>query len=134
MRNKLLADIMAACGYQPAINLVRTYSGRQISVPANPETVHEEHPLALAMGLTPARKLVKTMGGLRIEIPSEVNALLEMRNAAVVQAFDDGDSIRKIGQTYGYSRKWIRSILDRNGRKDERERREAERNMSQPAE
>lgn len=129
MRSKTLNEIVDVCGHQAAIALTRSYGGRQLSVP-RPDRMTEEHPIALSIGLTAARKLANARGGERLEIPSEVNAVLELRNEAVVKMFDNGDSIRSIGMDLGISRKWVRNILVRNHREAELLAREAVRNKS----
>jgi hypothetical protein len=129
MRSKTLNDIVAACGHQAAITLVRTFGGRQLSVP-NPGRLDENHPIAMCIGLTAARRLAQTKAGERLEIPAEVNALVELRNEAVVRAFDGNASIRSISFELGISRKWVRHILIRGGRADELERRDAARKGS----
>jgi SpoU rRNA methylase family enzyme len=129
MRSRTLNEIVEACGHQAAIALTRSFGGRQLSVPSA-ERLTETHAIALCIGLTAARKLAKAKGGERLEIPSEVNAVLELRNEAVVAAFDEGASIRSISFDQGLSRKWVRHILVRSGREAELDRREALRNGS----
>lgn len=132
MRSRTLNEIVEACGHQAAIAITRAFGGRQLSVP-NPDRMTEEHPIALCIGLTAARKLAKAKPGERLEIPSEINAVLELRNEAVVKAFDEGASVRSISFDQGISRKWVRNILVRHGREDELLRREAARQESQLA-
>lgn len=129
MRSKTLNDIVTACGHQAAIVLTRTYGGRQLSVP-KPDRMVETHPIATCIGLTAARRLAQSKGGERLEIPSELNALLELRNEAVVLAFDGGSSLRSIGFAMGLSRKWVRNILVRCGREAELLKRDQARNQS----
>lgn len=129
MRSQTLNDIVETCGHQAAIALTRAFGGRQLSVP-NIDRLDDGHPIALCIGLTAARKLSIAKGGERLEIPSEINAVLELRNEAVVQQFDQNASIRSIGFEYGLSRKWVRNIILRSGREDELLRREAARNQS----
>lgn len=129
MRSRTLSEIVDICGYPAAIALTRAYGGRQLSVP-NQDRMTEQHAIALTIGLTAARKLARAKGGERLEIPSEINAVLELRNEAVVKAFDDGASVRRIGFDQGISRKWVRNILVRCGREDELLKRDAARNRS----
>lgn len=129
MRSRTLAEIVEACGHQAAIALTRAFGGRQLSVPSA-SRINDDHPIALCIGLTAARKLANAKGGERLEIPSEVNSVLELRNEAVVLAFDRGDSIRSIGFDHGLSRKWVRSILVKCGREEALRLREAARNQS----
>ena len=129
MRSKILNEMIEHCGHQAALAVVRQYGGRQLSIPTE-TTLTENHPLALVVGLTNARRMAQLRGGERIEIPVEMNVIVELRNEAIVAAFDDSQSIRRIALDFQISRKWVRNILDRCGRGEELAAREALRNQS----
>lgn len=133
MRSKTINEIIELCGHQATLALVRQYGGRQLSIPQE-ATLTENHPLALVIGLTNARRLGRARGGERIEIPVEMNVVIELRNEAIVAAFDKEQSIRSIAQDFQISRKWVRNILDKLGRGEQLAAREALRNGSQPNE
>ena len=133
MRSKTLNEIIELCGHQATLALVRQYGGRQVSIPQE-ATLTENHPLALVIGLTNARRLGRMRGGERIDMPVEMNVVIELRNEAIVAAFDTGKSIRSIALEFQISRKWVRIILEKLGRGEQLAAREAIRNGSQPTE
>lgn len=123
-RNRLLDEISDLVGRQGAIQLVRRYGGRTLSVPY-PEGITESHPLTFTLGMANAKALAKHYGGNLLNLPSEVNALLDLRNEEIVRRFlgpagtgEDGESIRSLSIDFGLDRKYIQKIVDKAGHRD----------------
>lgn len=102
---KELAD---AIGLGDAIEVCRRWGGREAYIPVK---VAPGDPLALTLGLETARKLVAAFGGRRLQLPAERNALLDLRNAAILRDADAGLSQEQIGLRYGLTRQSISHIL-----------------------
>jgi Mor family transcriptional regulator len=105
---KVLKELSAVVGFADAIVIARRWSGRVLNVP---QTVESGDPLALTLTLETARKLVNAFGGTRLQLPSERNALLDLRNEAILRARRDGSTIASICAEYGLTRQGVEHIL-----------------------
>jgi Mor family transcriptional regulator len=105
---RVLRELSNTIGLADAIELVRRWGGREIYVPVS---VAAGDPLALTMGLESARALVKHYGGQRLQLPAERNALLDLRNAAIIAEHDAGSSHEQVGLRYGLTRQAVSHIL-----------------------
>lgn len=105
---RILRDLSNTIGLADAIELIRRWGGRELYVPV---TVSSGDPLALTMGLESARRLVAGYGGQRLQLPAERNALLELRNAAIIAEHGAGASHEQIGLRYGLTRQAVSHIL-----------------------
>lgn len=106
--NKTVADLSEALGLADAILIVRKWGGRDLNVP---KTIAHGDPLALALGLETARRLVDNFAGIRLQLPSERNALLEMRNEAIVAERAKGDTLEDIAVRWGLTRQAVGYIV-----------------------
>lgn len=105
---RVVKELADAIGLGDAIEVCRRWGGREIYVPVK---VEQGDPLALTLGLESARRLVATFGGQRLQLPAERNALLDLRNAAILRDVDAGLSHESIGLRYGLTRQSIKHIL-----------------------
>jgi Mor family transcriptional regulator len=105
---RVVKELAKVVGLGDAIELVRRWGGRELYVPVK---VQPGDPLALTLGLDTARKLVDTYGGQRLQLPAERNALLELRNAAIVAAHQAGKSTEQIGLEFGLTRQAVNLII-----------------------
>lgn len=105
---RILKELADEIGLGDTIELVRRWGGREMYVPTK---VESGDPLALTMGLESARRLVDCRGGQRLQLPAERNALLDLRNAAIVEAHTAGRSMEAIGLVYGLTRQAVSHIL-----------------------
>lgn len=107
---RILRELSSAIGLGDTIELVRRWGGRQLYVPTK---VESRDPLALTLGLESARRLVEHYGGQQLQLPAERNALLDLRNAEIVQAYaeGDGESMEAIGLRYGLTRQAVSHVL-----------------------
>ena len=105
---RVVKELADAIGLGDAIEVCRRWGGREAYVPVK---VEAGDPLALTLGLESARKLVQAFGGQRLQLPAERNALLDLRNAAIVRDADAGLSHEQIGLRYGLTRQSIGHIL-----------------------
>jgi hypothetical protein len=118
MASGILSDLVELLGHRATIDLVRAWGGRRVKVPA---TMREDHALVFTVGWDAARKLASAYGGAEgVDLPAERNALLDLRNEALAQAFLAGRSISWTAQEYGLSRRQVNSVLDRLGYQDAR--------------
>lgn len=106
--NKTVADLSEALGLADAILIVRKWGGRDLNVP---KSIAHGDPLALALGLDTARRLVDHFGGIRLQLPSERNALLDMRNEAIVAERTRGDTLEEIAVRWGLTRQAVGYIV-----------------------
>jgi Mor family transcriptional regulator len=105
---RVIREISEVVGLADAIELVRRWGGRELYVPVK---VERADALALTLGLDAARRLVQHYGGQRLQLPAERNALLDLRNAAIVAQHDGGASMETIGLQYGLTRQAVSHIL-----------------------
>lgn len=105
---KVVKELADAVGLADAIELVRRWGGRTLYVPMN---VKSTDPLALTIGLDSARRLVDAFGGVELRLPLERNALLDLRNAAIVAEAEARVSFEAIAIRYGLTRQRVAKIV-----------------------
>jgi len=105
---RILRELADKVGLADTIEIVRRWGGRELYVHAK---VEPGDPLALVMGLESARRLVEHFGGQRLQLPAERNALLDLRNAAIIAEHKEGHSHEQIGVRYGLTRQAVSHIL-----------------------
>lgn len=105
---RVIRELSNVIGLADAIEIVRRWGGRDLYVPVK---VEAGEPLALTLGLDTARTLVQHYGGQRLQLPAERNALLDLRNAAIVAQHEGGASMESIGLQYGLTRQAVSHIL-----------------------
>jgi Mor family transcriptional regulator len=113
---RILKELSKAIGLSDTLELVRRFGGRELYVPVK---VTRSDPLALTMGLDSAQRLVKHYGGQRLQLPAERNALLDLRNAAIIEEAAEGRSHESIGLRYGLTRQAISHILRTHREREE---------------
>lgn len=111
----VVQEITDVIGLAGAIELVRGWGGRELSIP---KKMKPENPIVFAIGLDSAIKLAEAMGGQRLRLPLEKNALLELRNELIVAEFREGASITRLGNRYGLTRSAVTKILRACGARD----------------
>ena len=67
--------------------------------------------LVMLVGMDNAVTLCKNFEGQKIKLPIEVNALLHLRNEAIIQDFNNGMKKIKLAAKYQVDRKLIQAIL-----------------------
>jgi len=117
----VVRELSEHLGLGDAIAIVRKWGGRKLYVPVSLES---GHPLALTLGLDTAQKLVSAFGGQHLHLPIERNALIDLRNSAIVRDAiplpeGPGRSTEQIGLDYGLSRQAVESILAKHRRAPE---------------
>ena len=105
---RVIRELSNVIGLADAIEIVRRWGGRDMYVPVK---VEAGDALALTLGLETARRLVHEYGGQRLQLPAERNALLDLRNAAIVAQHEGGASMESIGLEYGLTRQAVSHIL-----------------------
>jgi Mor family transcriptional regulator len=105
---RAVRELADAIGLGDAIEVCRRWGGREAYIPVK---VSPGDPLALTLGLDTAQRLVSAFGGRRLQLPAERNALLDLRNAAILRDADAGMSQEQIGLRYGLTRQSISHIL-----------------------
>lgn len=101
---KIVQELADAIGLADAIVIVRKWGGRELYVP---KTVRHDDALALTLGLQTAQRLVSFFGGGYIKLPAERNALLDLRNEAICQAIESGESPGSVGLEFGLTRQMV---------------------------
>lgn len=112
MASEILDELVQLIGHHHAIELLRAWGGRRIKVPAD---LDQDHPLAFVVGLEAAQKMAHHYGHINLDLPAERNFLIDLRNAAILSAFQAGSSISALASMYGVSRRQVNSILDAMG-------------------
>lgn len=102
---RLLID---AVGLGDALVIVEKWGGRTLTVP---KTVKRSDPLALTLGFACATKLVDQLGGQELELPVERNALMGLRNEAILLESEAGVSHERIGASFGLTRSGVAKAL-----------------------
>ena len=109
-----LKSVVDLIGHQAAIRLVRAKGGRDFSLPQTSE-LHDLHWLVVIVGLDNADVLCDYFRGASLKLPIEVNALIQLRNEAIVVDFNRGVSISELARNYQVDRKLIQNTLDKFG-------------------
>jgi Mor family transcriptional regulator len=104
---RIVKELAEKIGIGDALEVVRRWGGRELYVPVKVEAAD---PLALTLGLESARKLVAAYGGQRLQLPSERNALLDMRNEAILRELKAGRSHESTGLMFGLSRQAVANM------------------------
>lgn len=108
-----LEELVDTIGLPATVELVRTYAGRVLYVPKDPD---DRHPITLRIGATAARSLSRLYGGTQLHVPPERNLLVEMRNREIVRrVVEEEASICATAYEFGVSRRWVHRVLDRAG-------------------
>lgn len=108
---KVVQELAEALGLGDAIEICRRWGGRDLNVP---RSVDASDPLALTLGLDTARRLVESFGGEKLQLPSERNALLDMRNEAIIRELKAGRSHESTGLMFGLSRQAVAQLWRRH--------------------
>lgn len=104
-------------GVHAAIRLVRLKGGQDITFPLV-GNLHYLHWLVVEVGMDNAIAMCKEFKGDSLKLPIEVNALLQLRNQAIADEFQAGESISSIAKRYGVDRKLVQTVLDKFGLRD----------------
>lgn len=105
---RIVKELSEKMGLGDALEILRRWGGRELYVGVK---VEPGDALALTLGLDCARRLVQHFGGQRLQLPAERNALLGLRNAAIVAEVDAGESHEKVGLRYGLTRQAVGHII-----------------------
>lgn len=105
---RVIRELSNVIGLADAIEVVRRWGGRNLYVPVS---VSSGDPLALTLGLEAARRLAEHFGGQQLQLPAERNALLDLRNAAILADHHTGMNYTQIGLKYGLQRQTVTYIL-----------------------
>lgn len=105
---RVVKEMADAIGIGDTIEIVRRWGGRQLAVPVK---VAVGDPLQLVLGLDAARRLVQHFGGQRLQLPAEKNALLDLRNEAILRDVERGDSQETVALRYGLTRQGVKKVL-----------------------
>lgn len=109
-----LKQVLDLIGHQSTIRLVRAKGGRDIKIPYA-SNLSDEHWLVMTVGIEEAKKLCEYFKGTTLKLPIEINALIQLRNDAIVVDFNRGVSISELARNYQVDRKLIQNILDKFG-------------------
>lgn len=107
-----LQEIVKLVGHQSAIRLVRSKGGQCFGFPYS-ENLDDRNWLVLIIGIDNAKKLCDRFQCEKIKLPIEVNALIQLRNDAIIQDFKSGSSISSMAKKYEIDRKHVQNILDK---------------------
>lgn len=105
---EVMRNLCDALGYADAIHVARKWGGRYLYVPHH---IAHDHALALSLGYEAAQRLRTHFGGETLKLPSERNALLDARNAAIVEAHKAGETQESIGLRFGLTRQGVAVVL-----------------------
>lgn len=105
--SRVLQELVDQIGYGATIDLLRAWGGRRLRVPLEPG---EEHPITFTIGHRAAQDLAAFYGGSEIDLPAERNALMAIRNAAIMADLRADMSTRACAQKYGMTPRHVRHI------------------------
>ena len=106
-KSKLIEELTQQIGFAETIELLRGWGGRRLRVP---KTIDEDHPITYSIGLAAALKLARYYGGTELDLPAERNALMGVRNAALVRDMRKGVPTRECARRYGLTPRHARYI------------------------
>lgn len=112
----VLQRVAEACGPGVALSLAGTYGGREVYIP-NPDTIGENHPLAIALGLASARQAAKALGAGKIIIPMGPASSAKRRAEAIRRMRREGKTNPATARALGVH---VRTVEIRHQRDRER--------------
>lgn len=119
----LLQDFVCLVGVEATMRLVQQCGGRRLYIPTV-ERCTEDHELARLIGLNSLLKLSKVYGGSEhFQLPKAGRALLAVRNARIVAAYQTDKTARELAAEYDLTESQIVRILSQAGAKAPVERR-----------
>ena len=104
-----ITRLIDVVGHQAALELVRGYNGRRLYIR---KRIDPDSPLAMRIGYAAAQQLSTECGGDTIEIPVERNALIKLRDQAIVAELTAGETPRDVAARHGLSARHVRHIRD----------------------
>ena len=108
MASSIFNVLTRRIGFRAATELVRGWGGRRVTIPSEKT---DDHPMALALGPEAFGRLVDLYGGQPMDVPGERNALLKLRDDAILKAWLGGSSKRQLAEQFGLDRSMIFRIL-----------------------
>ncbi len=120
MTSNNVKAIIKLIGHQAAIRLIRSKGGRDLGFP-QVKHLHDLHWLVVLVGMDNAISLCTRFNGLKIKLPIEVNALLQIRNEAIIEDYKQGLTKSKLAAKYQVDRRLVQSIVKAipKGQRDE---------------
>lgn len=113
----LLQDFVCLVGVEATMRLVQQCGGRRLYIPTV-ERCTEDHDLARLIGLNSLLKLAKVYGGNEhFQFPKAGRALLAVRNARIVAAYQTDKTARELAVEYALTESQIVRILGQAGAK-----------------
>ncbi len=107
-----LREMVDVIGFEAMMKLVDTFGGTRIRVPANPRSLHREHPLSQAIGIKAAHQLCEVYAGAEITIPLVAAGMRALRNREIVHLHtEEGWPAHRIARKYRLHEMTIYTIL-----------------------
>ena len=103
-----LQELGKEIGLEAVLKLAEHYGGVDINPPKN---MHDGHPLAMRVGLPAARYLASYWGGDTLYIPKLAKIKQRLRNAEIVQRYDEGESVKKLAFAFKLTSRTIWNVL-----------------------
>jgi len=110
----LIDELTDLIGHQNAIEIVRGWGGRRLSIPS---TIPDHHPITYKIGRDAADLLSHHYGGTEIELPVERSALIRQRDKGIYDDMKRGVSARKVAEIYGITSRHARFVYTRECRR-----------------
>jgi hypothetical protein len=103
-------ELVGLIGFVPTIRLVELRPGIPFYVP---DTMHQDHWLAVELGMKAAEALVKNFNGLTITPPNCKLAMTKIRQRHIVQSRGKGYSQTEAALLHGVTPRWVRELESR---------------------
>ena len=108
-----LRDVAELSSVAAAVAFSRAFGGREVYVPERPAP---GHPIAEVIGEEAARALSRTWGGDYIYVPQLGFLERHQRDAAIIEAWREGEPVRAVALRHGVSERQARRICAREGK------------------
>lgn len=109
---QLLREIALHCGHDAALRLVDAHGGTELFIPTH-GACRSAAALVALLGAPAASALIRAWPGSRLPVPRCARARRDLRDQAILAAYDDGTPVRELARRHQLTTRQVRSILKR---------------------
>lgn len=107
-----LREIALHCGLDAALRLVDAHGGTELCIPTHGACA-SGRALAALLGETAATALIRSWPGSRLAIPRCARLRRDLRDQAIIDAYDRGTPVRDLARRHQLTTRQVRNLLKR---------------------
>ncbi len=106
---QLLREIALYCGHDAALRLVDAHGGTELCIPTHGACA-SGRALAALLGETAATALIRSWPGSRLAIPRCARLRRDLRDQAIIDAYDRGTPVRDLARRHQLTTRQVRCL------------------------